>query len=98
RYSIDISGEKNYETEKQYNQLLETFERSKYIIENQEDIENKDTSRYKLASTFEKSNQQLFIIAIIIYISANIVSEEIHTGTIKQLLTKQNKRWEILFS
>ena len=97
-YSIDISGEKNYETEKQYNQLLETFERSKYIIENQEDIENKDTSRYKLASTFEKSNQQLFIIAIIIYISANIVSEEIHTGTIKQLLTKQNKRWEILFS
>lgn len=97
-YSIDISGEKNYETEKQYNQLLETFERSKYIIENQEDIENKDTSRYKLASTFEKSNQQLFIVAIIIYISANIVSEEIHTGTIKQLLTKQNKRWEILFS
>lgn len=97
-YSIDISGEKNYETEKQYNQLLEIFERSKYIIENQKDIENKDTSRYKLASTFEKSNQQLFIIAIIIYISANIVSEEIHTGTIKQLLTKQNKRWEILFS
>lgn len=97
-YSIDISGEKNYETKKQYNQLLEIFERSKYIIENQEDIENKDTSRYKLASTFEKSNQQLFIIAIIIYISANIVSEEIHTGTIKQLLTKQNKRWEILFS
>lgn len=97
-YSIDISGEKNYETEKQYNQLLETFERSKYIIENQEDIENKDTTRYKLASTFEKSNQQLFILAIIIYISANIVSEEIHTGTIKQLLIKPNKRWKILFS
>ena len=97
-YSIDISGEKNYETEKQYNQLLETFERSKYIIENQEDIENKDTTRYKLASTFEKSNQQLFILAIIIYISANIVSEEIHTGTIKQLLIKPNKRWKILLS
>ena len=97
-YSFDISGEKNYETEKQYNQLLETFERSKYIIENQENIENKDTTRYKLASTFEKSNQQLFILAIIICISANIVSEEIHTGTIKQLLIKPNKRWKILFS
>ena len=94
----DTTRENTYENQKEYQNLVETFEKSNYIIQNKLDTENKDTTRYKLSSTFESSNQQLFILAIIVYISATIVSEEINNGTIKQLLTKPNNRLKILLS
>ena len=71
---------------------------SKYDYENRIKTDYTNDTRYKLSITFENHAQQIFIIVLIIYFSAGIVSSEINKGTIKQLLSKPHSRFKILLS
>ena len=71
---------------------------SKYDYENRIKTNYANDTRYKLSITFENYAQQVFIIVLIIYFSAGIVSDEINKGTVKQLLSKPHSRFKILLS
>ena len=81
-----------------YQQFKERQAKSIYIIENKQDIQNTYTSRYRIASIFNLENQQIYIILLIILVTAVIVSDEYSKGTIKQLLIRPYTRTQVLLS
>jgi len=85
-----------YKEKIEYNENVETKEISKYIIENNQDIEKINDTRGILKDLF--SEYGLFIIVMIIMIAGTIVSEEFNKGTIKLLLIKPYTRNKILLS
>lgn len=70
----------------------------KYDFENNEKTTYTGDTRYKVSTTFSDIHTQIFIIVLIVYFSAGIVSDEINKGTIKQLLSKPHSRFKILLS
>ena len=98
-YLYDLKSNKSYLDERYYQEDLEDFENDKYIIENNQDIVgDESTARFNLANVFDIYGEQLFIILLIIYVSATIVSEESNKGTIKQLLIRPNSRMKVLLA
>lgn len=94
--SITNVDQLEYSEKTKYNEHVETKEISKYIIENNQDIEKVNDTRGILKDIF--SEYGLFIIVMIIMIAGTIVSEEFNKGTIKLLLIKPYSRNKILLS
>lgn len=94
--SITNVDQLEYSEKTEYNQDVEKKEISKYIIENNQDIEKQNDVRGILKDFF--SEYGLFIIVMIIMIAGTIVSEEFNKGTIKLLLIKPYSRNKILLS
>ena len=86
----------SYKIKKEYRQSIENKEISKYIIENNQDINKTDDIRGILKDFF--SQYGLFIIVMVVMIAGTIVSEEFSKGTIKLLLIKPYDRNKILLS
>lgn len=89
-------AEMSYKIKKEYRQSIENKEISKYIIENNQDINKTDDIREILKDFF--SQYGLFIIVMVVMIAGTIVSEEFSKGTIKLLLIKPYDRNKILLS
>ena len=87
--------ELSYEEQKRYNESLNLRENSKYIIENNVDL-NEMNLRRVLENFFTEYG--IFVIAILVMIAGTIVSEEFNKGTIKLLLVKPYSRTKILLS
>ncbi len=87
--------ELSYEEQKRYNESLNLREKSKYIIENNVDL-NEMNLRRVLENFFTEYG--IFVIAILVMIAGTIVSEEFNKGTIKLLLVKPYSRTKILLS
>ena len=87
--------ELSYEEQKRYNESLNLREKSKYIIENNVDL-NEMNLRRVLENFFTEYG--IFVIAILVMIAGTIVSEEFNKGTIKLLLVKPYTRTQILLS
>lgn len=85
-----------YEQKQTYNTSIENKEISKYIIENNVDINKYDDVRGILRDFF--SEYGLFIIVMIVMIAGTIVSDEFNKGTIKLLLVKPYSRNKILLA
>lgn len=94
--SITNVDQLEYSEKTEYNQNVKTKEISKYIIENNQNIEKENDVRGILKDFF--SEYGLFIIVMIIMIAGTIVSEEFNKGTIKLLLIKPYSRNKILLS
>lgn len=94
--SITNVDQLEYSEKTKYNENVEKREISKYIIENNQDIEKANDTRGILKDIF--SEYGLFIIVMIIMIAGTIVSEEFNKGTIKLLLIKPYSRNKILLS
>lgn len=77
-------------------EALEAFEKSKYIIENRQDINNYSSVRGVLLNMFDEYS--IFLVIFVVMIAGGIVSSEIEKGTIKMLLVKPYKRWKILLA
>lgn len=95
--NIENTGkELEYEEKKEYNSCLKNREISKYIIENNIDINKQNDIRGILKNFFNEYG--LFVIVMIVMIAGTIVSEEFNKGTIKLLLVKPYGRNKILFA
>lgn len=88
--------ELKYEEKQDYQKSLEEREISKYILENNVDINKVDDVRGLLKNLFNEYG--LFIIVMIIMVAGTIVSEEFNKGTIKLLLVKPYSRNKILLA
>ena len=77
-------------------QLIESYEKSKYIIENKQDIDNYSSARGVLLNSFDEYS--IFLVIFVVMIAGGIVSSEFEKGTIKMLLVKPYKRWKILLA
>ena len=88
--------ELTYAEKQEYNTNLESKEVSKYIIENNVDVNKTNDIRGIFKNFF--SEYGLFIIVMVIMIAGTIVSEEFNKGTIKLLLVKPYSRNKILFA
>ena len=88
--------ELEYAEKQEYNSSLEDREISKYIIENDININKINDIRGILKSFFHEYG--LFIIVMIIMVAGTIVSEEFNKGTIKLLLVKPYSRNKILLA
>lgn len=88
--------ELGYAEKQEYNRSLEDREISKYIIENNRDINKSNDVRGILENFFNEYG--LFIIVMIVMIAGTIVSEEFNKGTIKLLLVKPYSRNKVLLS
>lgn len=97
-YYIKNNNDDEYTNKLAYQQFKERQAKSIYIIENKQDIQNTDTSRYRIGSVFNLENQQIYIVLLIILVTAVIVSEEYNKGTIKQLLIRPYTRMQIIVS
>lgn len=96
-YLDELNKKGSYYVEVNHQNNLENMEKSKYIIESKKDIQGKeDDARNSIANTFD--THQLFIVLLIVYFSATIISEEINSGTIRQLLIRPYGRSKILLS
>ena len=95
-FKPNIFSSYNEYTSRQYDKNSAAV--AKYDYENRIKTNYTNDTRYKLSITFEEYSQQIFIIVLIIYFSAGIVSSEINKGTIKQLLSKPQSRFKILLS
>lgn len=78
------------------NESIEKREISRYIIENNVDINKSNDVRGILKNLFNEYG--LFIIVMIVMIAGTIVSEEFNKGTIKLLLVKPYDRRKILLA
>lgn len=85
-----------YEEKKSYNDSIANKEISKYIIDNNVDVNKDDDVRGILRNLF--SEYGIFIVVMIIMISGTIVSDEFNKGTIKLLLVKPYSRNKILLA
>ncbi len=88
--------ELEYAEKQEYNSSLQDREISKYIIENDININKINDIRGILKSFFHEYG--LFIIVMIIMVAGTIVSEEFNKGTIKLLLVKPYSRNKILLA
>lgn len=77
-------------------ELIEKYEKAKYIIENRQDINNYSSTRGVLLNSFDEYS--IFLVIFVVMIAGGIVSSEIEKGTIKMLLVKPYKRWKILLA
>lgn len=85
-----------YLEKQELNESIEKREISKYILENNVNINKTNDLRGLLKNLF--SEYGLFIIVMVIMIAGTIVSEEFNKGTIKLLLVKPYSRKKILLS
>lgn len=92
----NTNQELSYQEKQEYNRAIENREISKYIIENNIDINKTDDTRGILKNFFHEYG--LFMIVIIVMIAGTIVSEEFNKGTIKLLLVKPYSRSKILLA
>ena len=90
------SQELKYSEKRDLNELIENKEISKYVIENNVDVDKIDDTRGILKDFF--SEYGLFITVMVIMIAGTIVSEEFNKGTIKLLLVKPYSRNKILLA
>lgn len=88
--------DKTYKERVAYNSALEGSEKALYVINNKQDIDTKVAARSLYLNFF--SEYELLIVVIVVVIAGVIVSEEFNKGTIKLLLIKPYKRWQILLS
>lgn len=88
--------ELGYKEKQEYNKSLEKKEISRYILENNVDINKNNDVRGILKNLF--SEYGLFIIVMIVMIAGTIVSEEFNKGTVKLLLVKPYSRNKILLA
>lgn len=102
-YIEDKSLIDNYDTHNlnflekvKYNDIVSRFNINKYIIDNKVNLNKENNLNYLLRTIIE--DYELFIIIIILLVSASIVSEEFNKGTIKLLLIKPFSRSKILLS
>lgn len=96
-YIIGESKESlKYSEKQEYNESIKNKEISKYIIENDVDVNKSDDLRGILRDLFEQYG--LFIIVMIVMVAGTIVSEEFNKGTIKLLLIKPYTRNKLLLS
>lgn len=89
-------GKENYNEKMQYNKTLKNVKELEYKIYNNISILEADNARDMLVNSLDY--YEIIIIAIIIIISGTIISEEFNKGTIKLLLIKPYKRWQILLA
>lgn len=95
--SIESSAQElGYEEKQEYNNSLKEREISRYILENNEDINKANDVRGILKNLFHEYG--LFIIVMIVMIAGTIVSEEFNKGTVKLLLVKPYSRNKILLA
>ena len=88
--------ELDYAEKQEKNNSIEKREISRYIIENNVDINKSNDVRGILKNLFNEYG--LFIIVMIVMIAGTIVSEEFNKGTIKLLLVKPYDRRKILLA
>ena len=93
---LEKENNKTYEEKLEYQTSKSEMENSKYIIQNNNDIENYTNLRGSLINIF--SRYETFIIIAIVLISGAIVSEEFNKGTIKLLLVRPYSRLKILLA
>ena len=95
---IENKDKENVEflTKQQYNESLEQKEINKYILENKIDVNKNDSLKGILENFYNQFG--IFILAVIIMVSATIVSDEFNKGTIKLLLVKPYSRTKILLA
>lgn len=86
----------NKETKSELEDTVKIYYKSRYILENKEDINNASDLRFILSNFY---SEYLFLILVFgIMIGGAIVSEEYNKGTIKSLLITPYKRSTILLS
>ncbi len=86
----------NKETKTDLEETVKNYYKSRYILENKEDINNAGDLRFILTNFY---GEYIFLILVFgVMISGAIVSEEYNKGTIKSLLTTPYKRSTILLS
>lgn len=86
----------NKETKSELEDTVKIYYKSRYILENKEDINNASDLRFILTNFY---SEYLFLILVFgIMIGGAIVSEEYNKGTIKSLLITPYKRSTILLS
>ncbi len=86
----------NKETKTDLEETVKNYYKSRYILENKEDINNAGDLRFIMANFY---GEYIFLILVFgVMISGAIVSEEYNKGTIKSLLTTPYKRSTILLS
>ena len=86
----------NKETKSELEDTVKRYYKSRYILENKEDINNASDLRFILTNFY---SEYLFLILVFgIMIGGAIVSEEYNKGTIKSLLITPYKRSTILLS
>lgn len=95
---IENKDKENVEflTKQQYNESLEQKEINKYILENKIDVNKNDSLKGILENFYNQFG--IFMLAVIIMVSATIVSDEFNKGTIKLLLVKPYSRTKILLA
>ncbi len=89
-------NELTYEEKLKYQELKESIEIDKYIIDSRKDIKNKEGIRGEIINFYE--NYNLLLLLIIIGISSIIIIDEFKTGNIKNILILPKKRWKIYIS
>ena len=86
----------NEETKTQLEQSVKNYYKSRYILENKEDINNEQDLRFIMTNFY---GEYMFLILVFsVMIAGAIVSEEYNKGTIKSLLITPYKRSTILLS
>lgn len=86
----------NEETKTQLEQSVKSYYKSRYILENKEDINNEQDLRFIMTNFY---GEYMFLILVFgVMIAGAIVSEEYNKGTIKSLLITPYKRSTILLS
>ena len=86
----------NKETKSELEDTVKIYYKSRYILENKEDINNASDLKFILSNFY---SEYLFLILVFgIMIGGAIVSEEYNKGTIKSLLITPYKRSTILLS
>ena len=96
--TLEKKEEKTYEQEQEYQNAKADFAKSKYVIENDKNIFDKNNARGMLLTVFLESGYGLFIILTVVLISGAIVSEEFNKGTLKLLLVRPYSRIKILMA
>lgn len=80
----------NEETKTQLEQSVKNYYKSRYILENKEDINNESNLRYIMTNFY--SEYTFLILVFGVMIAGAIVSEEYNKGTIKSLLITPYKK------
>lgn len=92
----NLDRDLEYAEQKEYNESIKNREESKYILDNNVDINKMDSLKGILENFYSQFG--LFLIVVIVMIAGTIVSEEFNKGTIKLLLVKPYSRKKILLS
>lgn len=92
--SYETTTDEEIKSQLEYN--VKNYYKSRYILENKEDINNEQDLRFIMTNFY---SEYMFLILVFgVMIAGAIVSEEYNKGTIKSLLITPYKRKTILFS